>query len=335
MRLLSLVVLAAALTQGDSAAPAAYTPAPAREIPGYFAEVMPCEIIEERDEIRRDRVFVRVECQGDLLSSKSLRELSILRNTIFARYGWDGYRKKWLRDYFHAQPWFKSNPRFHYGLISEADRKNAHIIATWEASLTDRTLLYMEAEVYARRGKVWNDVHEWTWADGTKVRACEMPKDFEGEWSETMSWDCTFKGEPWYKPNPKFSNDDLTAEDRIEIGLTSRMLGLFAVDDDARGKAEQSLDKLLQLSDLRQLSLRDLRLLRNTIYARRGRSFKSPVLAGHFHKRSWYKENPEYSDALLTRTDHRNVQLIQSVEDEQGGALGDKDWLIEPALDLA
>src|SRR5215831_13322818 len=84
-----------------------YTPAPADKIPGYFADVMPCKIVT-------DEGPQKVVCKGDLLEHKSLRQLSVLRNTIYARYGWDGYRKPWLRDYFHGQPWFRGNPKFSY-----------------------------------------------------------------------------------------------------------------------------------------------------------------------------------------------------------------------------
>ena len=44
---------------------------------------MPCKIKRE--------MRTEVTCEGKLLEQKSLRELSILRNTIYARYGWDRY----------------------------------------------------------------------------------------------------------------------------------------------------------------------------------------------------------------------------------------------------
>ena len=112
-------------------------------------------------------------------------------------------------------------------------------------------------------------------------------------------------------------------------------MGEFALDEQARGKSEASLDRLLSLSELRQLSLRDLRLLRNTIYARRGRPFKSPVIRDHFMGMDWYKVRPDYSDKLLTANDSRNIGLIKTVENEQGGPLTDEDWLTEPVSDGA
>jgi hypothetical protein len=280
--------------------------------------------------------------EGDcsVLDGKTLRELAILRNTIYARYGWDGYRKQWLHDYFHAQKWFKPNPSFSYKLISKADRHNAHVIGSMEASFTEAQLRAREAEIYARHGKVWDDKYEWTWKSGRKTRACERPKGFDGdddpvEDDGQRSYDCQFAREKWYKPNPRFSDADLTPDERVEIGLIGRALGGFALDDGKRAQAEQSLDKLLAVAELRQLSLRDLRLLRNSIYARRGRPFKSPVIREHFQGMRWYKENAAYTDKLLSATDVRNVRLIRSVEEELGGALRDEDWLIEPTLDGA
>jgi len=92
------LVLACGLVAADTAdtrADEPYTPAPADKVPNYFAQPMPCKI-------KRD-MRAEVVCDGQLLESKSLRELSILRNTIYARYGWDGYRKPWLRAYFHGK----------------------------------------------------------------------------------------------------------------------------------------------------------------------------------------------------------------------------------------
>jgi hypothetical protein len=336
--LLALVLLALpAAAQGKKAQASTYVPPPADQIPGYSAKVMPCEIIPEL-------IPPRVTCEEEQLEGKSLRELAILRNTIFARYGWAGFRKPWLRDHFQKQPWFKPNPNFTYKLLSDVDRKNVHFIAVREQSFTERELRRMEDTIYARAGKAWNDVYEWKLKSGRTVRSCEEPKEpldeeegCTGANCEGIeSRDCFFREQPWYKPDPKFSEDKIPAEDRIELGLISRALGSFASDTGKLEKGSQaSLDRVLSVQELRQLSLRDLRLLRNTLYARRGRPFKSKVLQAHFKAMSWYKEDTRYTDARLTENDKRNIALIRSVEDEFGGPLKDEDWLIDPATDAA
>jgi hypothetical protein len=310
-------------------------------IPNYFPQAMPCKI-EKNDDGDGQREVVT--CKDDLLDKKSFRELSILRNTIYARYGWDGYRKPWLRDYFHRQPWFKPDPKFSYKHLLPIDRKNAHFVAVRENSYTNTALKRMLENVSARHGKVWHDTPRWKLKSGKIVTQCDPVADAEylppeGD-PEAESVDCRLKREDpeakqWYKPNPAYTDAMLTADDRIEIGLISRALGQFALDDESRGKAERSLDRLVKVEELRQLSMRDLRFLRNTIYARKGRAFKSPLLQEHFRLLKWYKVNPSYSDDLLSMTDQRNIALIKSVENEFGGPLADEDFLVEPQLDGA
>jgi hypothetical protein len=333
---LTLLALSAA-AQGKKPKEGAYVPPPPEQIPGYAAKVMPCEIIEEL-------IPPRITCEGELLEGKSLRELAILRNTVFARHGWAGYRKPWLREHFQKQSWFKPNPGFTYKLLSDADRKNVHFIAVREQSFTERELRLMQDTIFARAGKVFNDVYEWKLKDGRTVRSCTEPKapldEEEGctgaNCEGTESRDCRFREEKWYRPDPKFNEDKLPAEVRIELGLISRALGSFASDSGKLEKGSQaSLDRVLSVQELRQLSLRDLRLLRNTLYARRGRPFKSKILQAHFKAMSWYQEDASYTDARLTENDKRNIALIRSVEDEFGGPLKDEDWLIDPATDAA
>ena len=343
MRPLLLVSAIASLCCAERAFADPYVAPPAASVPGYFATVLPCKVVRPGDLGAREP-YATVKCSGGELDGKSLRELAILRNTIYARYGWDGFRKPWLHDHFHAQPWFKPNKDFSYKLVSDVDKKNAHLIAAREQSLSEVELFQMKLQVYARHGKVWNDLPKWTTKAGKEVRACKRPpgatsEDDGGDDDPAeRSNDCKWRKLAWYKPDPSYTDALLTAEDKIELGLISRALGSFALDGsidyDEKGQGN-GLDRLLPIGELRQLSMRDLRLLRNTIYARRGRTFKSQILRDHFAGMSWYKINAAYSDKLLSKTDTRNISIIKSVENEFGGPLSDEDWLTEPATDGA
>lgn len=289
-------------------AAAPYTPAPPEQVPGYFA---------------------RPIAAGDL-QGKGLRDLAILRNTIYARWGWDGYRKQWLRDYFHAQSWFKPNPDFKYTLVSELDRKNAHAIGLKEAGFTRSQLEDMELAIFRSHRVSFNDVPTWKFPDGSTVRSCEDavadPKKGPAErvqGNPDTSRDCRYR--PAYKADPKSTLATLPLEARTELGLIQRAMGFFTLDDSTELADPNALDKQLKVADLRQLSGRDLRILRNTIYARRGRSFKSPVLREYFEQKDWYKPDPRYTDARLTPVDQRNVTLIKSVEEELGGPISDDE----------
>lgn len=110
-----------------------------------------------------------------------------------------------------------------------------------------------------------------------------------------------------------------TADDDIELRLISVRLGGWAGEgaepaDLSPLESPSKLDKLLKLSDLDDFSPRDLTLLRNTVFARRGRPFKTPLVQGHFKTVLWYQADPAYTDARLTDVDKKNVQLILSLE---------------------
>ena len=77
------------------------------------------------------------------------------------------------------------------------------------------------------------------------------------------------------------------------------------------------LDSKLTEPDLANMSKGLLRLMRNAIYARHGRTFNSYDLQRFFNNKTWYKPNPNYSDDLLTDIDKYNIELIQKYEAKQ------------------
>lgn len=204
---------------------------------------------------------------NDDLEGRTLRELSLMRNTIYARAG-NKFRKKWLNDYFSAQPWYHSLDKMDETKLTALDKKNAEIIAGYDAALPRPELEQMQKEFL----------------------------------------------------NPQ------TPEDKIELRLVSMRLGKWAGSPDQdRTPLEDPtlLDKQITVDDLKDFSRRDLRLLRNLIYARRGRPFHSELIKAYFEAVDWYKADPAYTDARLTPVDKRNINVILSVENSLGGPLTD------------
>ena len=80
---------------------------------------------------------------------------------------------------------------------------------------------------------------------------------------------------------------------------------------------------------LRDLQPEQLRVLRNTIYARHGKVFKDEALQALFEsKASWYVPSMSYDDAMLTAEDHRNIAAILMRE----GRVEDAHWQESLAL---
>ena len=212
--------------------------------------------------------------EGELTSAdlegRSLRELALMRNTIFARQG-HPFVKPWLDEYFRAQPWYHPAAKADLSKLTAADKANVKRIADAESEIDQAGLL-------ARR-------------DAIKAKGT------------------------------------LSKEDGLELRLLSAALGEWS-GDEATPAAQRNpledpsvLDHQLTAAQIDGMSRRDLRLLRNSIYARRGRPFKSEVLQQYFFDKTWYQPDDAFTEARLTDVDKRNIQMVQSMEDRLGGPL--------------
>lgn len=239
------------------ASAAASTPAPSASVATPAAPARP---------LYYDRAITEEDLQG-----RTLRELSLLRNTIFARAG-NTFRRPWLDKHFRAQDWYQPKEAIDTSKITKIDKDNARKISEHDAAITREELTKMRDEVLAR-----------------KKAGKAMP------------------------------------EDAVELSLLSQRLGEL-VGTETEGEASpledpSRLDKILKVEDLSTLSRRDLRILRNTVYARRGRPFDSKVVQGYFATATWYKPDRGYDDSRLTETDRKNIAVIRSVETSLGGPL--------------
>lgn len=77
-----------------------------------------------------------------------------------------------------------------------------------------------------------------------------------------------------------------------------------------------NLEKPLSTFEISELNLNSLRILRNTIFAKKGREFKSSDLQSFFNSKSWYRNDPNYSEKKLTNIDIVNISIIQAFENE-------------------
>ncbi|HSR98216.1 MAG TPA: YARHG domain-containing protein [Kofleriaceae bacterium] len=229
----------------------------------------------------RPLYYARALTPADL-EGRTLRELVLMRNTIYARAGHQ-FRKKWLHDYFTAQPWYKPLPKDDNKKVTAVDRANAALIAQAEQSQTRADMKKRRDDILARQ------------------RAGKA-----------------------------------TPADEIEIGLLNTRLGQWVSAEAAKPPADVSpledpsqLDRLLTVEQLSNLSRRDLRILRNTIYARHGRQFKSKLLQEYFDTMEWYKPDPAFTDKRLNKIDVINVRMIKSVEDTLGGSLTEDEQRAE------
>ncbi len=73
-------------------------------------------------------------------------------------------------------------------------------------------------------------------------------------------------------------------------------------------------NKLISEPMLHDLSLHELRLLRNEVYARHGRVFKTLWLQQYFGSQPWYDPKDDFKDEDLSGPDKTNVETIVAYE---------------------
>lgn len=229
------------------------------------------------DPVTSRPLYYRRALRTQDMDGRSLRELALMRNWIFARAG-NRFRKPWLHNFFSPLAWYRPQPRQDTSVLTGYDRNNAAKLAQVEASLTT-------AQLKAMRQPVLDALRK----------------------------------------DPGYPNAPAQPHQVTELRLISARLGQWVEPKPGQAGSPledpSRLDFVLSLADLDQMSRRDLRLLRNLVYARRGRPFRSDILARYFSAMEWYRPDERYTDRRLTGVDRKNIKLIRSVEDQVGGPL--------------
>jgi YARHG domain len=232
-----------------------------------------------------DRPIAQADLEG-----RTLRELTLMRNVIFARAG-QVFRKEWLNTYFAAQPWYRPSG-FDPKKVSKQGHANARAIAAFELKLPRAELA---KKLEAALAKPMDSATPEGVARQVEVQLLALAT-----------------GRPL--PVEVFTKE-------------ASMLQRDPFNDPSMLKAP------LDVGMLKDFSRRDLRILRNTVFARYGRPFKTNSMRTWFSRMEWYRENPKYSDKQLSKVDLENIKLIRSVEDSIGGPETEEEVSGESELD--
>jgi len=82
--------------------------------------------------------------------------------------------------------------------------------------------------------------------------------------------------------------------------------------------------KLISETMLRGLSLHELRLLRNEIYARHGRIFKTLWIQQYFGGQPWYDPKEDFKDEEISGPDKTNIETIVAYENKLHNSISAK-----------
>ncbi len=209
----------------------------------------------------------------------------------------------WLQKYFEERYWYKANANYSQTILNETERKNLEklnarrnedrkvavgvgdmdrfqeVLLTEDLlkNLTMNDLRMIRNEFWARRGRTFT----------------------------TPGFKQVFEWRDWYKPAKDQSKVKLSAIEEQNVKLLEAEEAKFR----NRISTEPITNEMVE-----GLFVEDLRVLRNEIYAKRGRVFKDPNLQKYFAAQSWYQPNPEFKDESLTETESKNLAVIREVE---------------------
>jgi len=248
-------------------------------------------------------------------------DLKLLRGLVFGRHG-RVFKDAEIKQYLEAQPWYQPNPEFNNSMLNDTERRNLDLIRIAEASKHDTIqpgdMRYWRDRAITARKLGKHSGAEW------KVLQAEIEaihgKRFDDEpWLQQY-----FDERYWYRANAKYDSKKLTAIERKNLEMLStaqkkqRKVALLP------GDMELFENKTIADPMLNGLSLHELRLLRNEVYARHGRMFRAEWLQQYFYQQPWYTPDENFKDETLSGNDKLNVETIVKFENRIHQELGTK-----------
>lgn len=257
--------------------------------------------------------FSKTSLKQAQLQKLSPEDLKLLRGIVFGRHG-RVFRDLYIKSYLEEQPWYKPNSEFKNSLLNDVERRNLDLIRIAEAAkhetIQPGDMRYWRARQIPPRKLGKHSGAEW------KVLLAEVEaihgKRFDDEpWLQQY-----FDERYWYFPNDKYDAKKLTAIERknLEIlsGAQKRQRKVALLPGDMQFFENKAITEQM----LHGLSLHELRLLRNEIYARHGRMFKADWLQQYFYFQPWYNPDENFKDEELSGNDKVNVETIVKYENK-------------------
>lgn len=88
--------------------------------------------------------------------------------------------------------------------------------------------------------------------------------------------------------------------------------------DEVKYLMPETSQRLITEAEFAGKSARELRLIRNKIYARHGRPFVTDWIREYFRSQVWCREDPNFTNDCLSEIEWKNVLLIRSYERKMG-----------------
>ena len=265
--------------------------------------------------------FAKDKIAVSQIAALPLEDLQLLRGIVFGRHG-RVFKDLAIKAYLTERPWYQANPDFNNSQLNAVERQNLDLIRDAEAGKHDFVqpgdMRYWRMRALPRRKLGEHSSAEWL-VLRSEVEAIHGKRFDDQPWLQQY-----FEERYWYKSSDRYDSKQLTELERRNLQTIAtaqskqRHLAL------SPGDMELFENKLISEQMLKGLSLHELRLLRNEIYARHGRAFRAPWLQQYFWSQPWYEQKEDFSDEQVSGTDKVNVETIVKYENRMHDELGKK-----------
>jgi len=268
--------------------------------------------------------YARQRVDSATLSKLSLYDLRRIRGIVFGRHGRVFAEDKDIDGYLRSRPWYKPDAKFTNARLTALERANLDVIRDAE-SAKHTQIETGDMRFYRTRPITTALLGHHTHGDW-EVLAAEVeaihgkrfdygePDDVDAEGNDVYLLQRYFDDRYWYKARESYKAEELSAIERANLDTIqlARMhdVGLSVMP----GMMYLFQNTPLTDTMLKGVSLYDLRLLRNEVYARHGRRFQTTWLREFFTHESWYRPRADFTIAELNETEKANVKLIVATE---------------------
>jgi hypothetical protein len=255
------------------------------------------------------------------LSALTLYDLKFVRGIVFGKHG-RIFKDPDIKRYLQSRDWYKPDAEFKNSSLNNSERENLDVIRLTEAGQHETVepgdMRVYQNKALTRRKLGTHTNAEWT-VLAAEVEAIHGKRFDDDPWLQQY-----FDERYWYQPAEHYNPKGLSAIELKNLQLIDTIRRQERKVAIAPGDMELFENKVIAETMLRGLSLHELRLLRNEIYARHGRVFKTLWLQQYFGGQVWYDPNEEFKDEELTGADKTNVETIVAYENKLHNQLSTK-----------
>jgi hypothetical protein len=255
------------------------------------------------------------------LSALTLEDLKLVRGIVFGKHG-RVFKDPEIKRFLESRTWFKANPNFQNSALNHTERRNLDVIRIAEAQKHE-TVQPGDMRLYQDRALTRKKLGQHTTAEWT-VLAAEIEAIHGKRFPETVWLQQYFDERYWYRAADKYDPKSLGVVERKNLQLIDTIQKQQRKVALSPGDMELFENKLIADQMLRGLSLHELRLLRNEIYARHGRIFKTMWIQQYFSGQPWYDPKEDFKDEEISGSDKTNIETIVKYENKLHDSISSK-----------